>query len=65
LEQTQVKKETTHQASTVKNIFAPDEIKARMSDETNTSNPFEIQPGKTDIDQISILDRRAGGWLLC
>jgi hypothetical protein len=65
LEQTEDKKEPINQAGIVKNIFAPDENKARISDETNTSNLFEVHPGKINTNQIGILNGRAGGWLLC
>jgi hypothetical protein len=65
LNQKEVKKELRYQAGTAKNIFALDESKARMSDETNTSNPFEIHPFKTNTNQISLLNGRVQGWFLC
>ena len=58
MEQTEVKKEQIYQAGNVKNIVTTDESKVRTCDDTNTYDPFEIQHGKTDSDQISI---RMGG----
>ena len=65
MEQTEVKKEPIYQTSNVKDIIAPDESKTRMNDNNNTSNRFELHPGKTDNNQISILNGRVQGWFLC
>lgn len=65
MEQTEVKKEPIYQAGNVNNIVTKDESKARTCDDTNTYDPFEIQPCKTDSDQISMQDGRPRGWSSC
>ena len=65
MDQTEVKKEPIYQTSNVKDIIAPIESKTRKNDNNNTSNRFELHPGKTDINQISILNGRVQGWFLC